>query len=262
MSDSQGDLFSWAEAATPSVPATDGPVRALSDGALVAAIPLAGVLSYAGLVAEAVRRQLPTAIPALAALCRRFAGYGRDRVVREQAAALNALAAIGGPVAAEEVGRLLEQNIVEGPGLAGAVHAAALLGSKVSSGVLAPLLAHASPAIRADACRCARDVSLLALLSARLDDPDRRVRNAAACALGRLGSSIALPGLNEILRTAPTLEAIEAAAMVADETCMVLLGRVAREVPRLAAAALEALDSLDDPRSARIAAAARRTTSP
>ena len=258
MSEDQPDLFGWAEAATPSQPAATASVRELSDAALVAAIPRAGLDTYADLVSEAARRRLFAAVPALAALCSRFAGFGRDSVVREQVAALSALAAIGGPEAAAAVAHMLTQDVVQGPGLAAASYAAAQLRARLPVSALAALLAHASPAIRADACRCARDVTALPLLAAHLDDPDRNVRTAAACALGCLGSEIARPALIEILRRAPSVEAIEAVVTIADETCMVLLGRIAREVPRLADAALEALEALGDPRASRIATAARR----
>ena len=50
---------------------------------------------------------------------------------------------------------------------------------------------------------------------------------------------------------------IEAAVSVADEECVVLLGRIARTAPAFADAALEALESIDHPRAAAIAAAAR-----
>jgi hypothetical protein len=72
----------------------------LGDGDLVAAISRASLLDCAALTAEAVRRRLSDAIPALEALCRRFRGFGREQTVPEQVAALDALAGLGGPAAA------------------------------------------------------------------------------------------------------------------------------------------------------------------
>ena len=80
-------------------------VQDLEDEALIAAIAAASLDHCAGLVAEAVRRRLAAAIPALEALCRRFAGFGIDHMVPEQSAALRALAAIGSRDAAEAVSR-------------------------------------------------------------------------------------------------------------------------------------------------------------
>ena len=56
------------------------------------------------LAAEAGRRRLAAAVPSLETLCRRFSGFGIDRMVPEQAAALQALAAIGGREAASDHG--------------------------------------------------------------------------------------------------------------------------------------------------------------
>src|SRR5262245_3646314 len=81
--------------------------RDLGDEALIAAIPPASLDDYAALVAEAARRRLTAAIPALEALCRRFAGFGIDHIVPEQSAALRALAAIGGRDAAQAISLLI-----------------------------------------------------------------------------------------------------------------------------------------------------------
>jgi hypothetical protein len=47
----------------------------------------------------------------------------------------------------------------------------------------------------------------------------------------------------------PTVEAIATAAEVADEECIVLIGRIARTVPALTAAALDALGAIDNPQT-------------
>src|SRR5712691_6592311 len=79
----------------------------LDDDSLLAAILNTGIRETFALVAEAGRRRMPAAIPVLEALCRRFAGFGADRVVPEQAAALDALVVIGGSDAAQTLARLI-----------------------------------------------------------------------------------------------------------------------------------------------------------
>jgi hypothetical protein len=63
----------------------------LDDTALIAALPWAGLIEAPDLAAEAARRRLTPAIPALEQLCRRFAGFGLERPVPEQVAAFRAL---------------------------------------------------------------------------------------------------------------------------------------------------------------------------
>jgi hypothetical protein len=65
-------------------------------------------------------------VTALVTLCNRFVGYGVDCKVPEQAAALEALASIGGPDASRPVGQLVAKGIVQGPTLAVAASAAHL----------------------------------------------------------------------------------------------------------------------------------------
>ena len=48
-------------------------------------------------------------------LCRRFTGFGGDRAVPEQVAALDALAANGGRDAADAVARIITKGAVQGP---------------------------------------------------------------------------------------------------------------------------------------------------
>src|SRR5437016_14218598 len=101
----QLDLFSVSAGPLErDVPArTTEPVIAsdtFDDDSLLAAIPDAGIRESVALVAEAGRRRLAAAIPVLEALCRRFAGFGADRIAPEPAAALDALVMIGGSSAA------------------------------------------------------------------------------------------------------------------------------------------------------------------
>jgi len=53
------------------------------------------------------------------------------------------------------------------------------------------------------------------------------------------------------------VEVIDAMAPQADEECVILLGRVARAVPGLSGAVLNALDAIDHPRAEKIADAIR-----
>src|SRR5882724_8466715 len=101
MSEPQLDLFSDAGVGPGrprQSPGTGRPLVAadLDDAALIAAIPDSNFSESLMLAAEAGRRRLVAAVPALAALCRRFAGFGISRTLPEQAAALAAVAMIGG----------------------------------------------------------------------------------------------------------------------------------------------------------------------
>src|SRR5258707_1658513 len=114
----QLDLFSASAGAAEQLPSgrTTGPVIAcntLDDDNLVAAILNAGLRDCLALAAEAGRRRLHAAIPALEALCQRFTGFGVDRIVPEQAAALDALVMIGCPDAAQTVARLIAKRVVQ-----------------------------------------------------------------------------------------------------------------------------------------------------
>jgi hypothetical protein len=232
----------------------------LDDAALVAAIPRASLADGRALAAEAGRRRLARAIPALEALCRRFQGFGLERPVPEQTAALAALAAIGGVAAAAAAARLIVARVVQGPGLADALAAAARLGVGLPGEVIARLLRDAMPEIRAGACGCARpSPAVIPLLVDLLADVDRGVAREAALALGRMGRGEARPALLRLLREAPSPAVLDAAVAVADEECLVLLGRLARTRPDLAEAALDALDGAESPRAATIAAAVRRS---
>src|SRR5207244_5655311 len=106
------------------------------------------------------------------------------------------------------------------------------------------------PDIRADACRCVRPLpELIGLLIDLLDDLDRTVAKAAAYALGQMGRIEALPTLKGLLRDEPTEDVIDSVLPIADDECMVLLGRIARSMPGLADAALDALGSIDQRRA-------------
>jgi HEAT repeat protein len=234
----------------------------IDDESLVAAIPESTLGESRKLVAEAGRRRLATAVPALAALCRSFTGFGTRRIIPEQTAAIEALTTIGGREAAHAMSEMIERAVVQGPGLQLAVSAAARLGSVLSLGALCQLLRHAEPRIRADACRCARpSPELIMLLIDLLDDLDQEVATSAACALGRMGRVEARGRLKTLLRDDPSEEVIESISPIADEECAVLLGRIARSGSVLADAALASLENIDHARAVAIVAAIRRLRS-
>ena len=230
----------------------------LDDLTLAAAIATARLADCRALCAEAGRRRLTTAIPALEDLCRRFKGFGLEHAVPEQIAALNALTTISTPEAAAAVSRIITDGVVQGPGLRDAVDAAVHLGCRLPPAISAPLLRHNDAQVRAAACRCTRPhPDVMPLLVELLDDLHEPVAVAAGCALGRAGRIEARPMLARLLHDQPTEEVIDAVSAVADEDCIVQLGRIARINPRLSAAAIDALDLIDDPRAQAVIAAVR-----
>ena len=240
----QLDLFRYVPAPAEPPPSDEVARPALApdtmeDDELLAALPHATITDSRTLAAEAGRRRMAAAIPALEALGRRFAGFGADRIVPEQAAAIDALAQIAGADAAGALARLIARKTVQGPCLQRAVAAAARLGAKLPAATVLQLLRHDDPAIRADACRFAQAApDMVAQLRDLLDDLQRPVRMAAACALGLMGRNEVRPLLARYLREEPSAELIDAVAPVADEECIILLGRIARTMPDLSKAAL------------------------
>lgn len=256
----QLDLFRHAPAPD-ELPPSDEAARpaaapeTMENDELLAAIPRARITDSLALAAEAGRRRISAAVPALEALCGRFSGFGADRIVPEQAAAIDALTQIAGADAARALARLIARRIVQGPCLQRAVTAAACLGSKLPAATVLQLLRHDDPQIRADACRFAQPSSeMIAQLRDLLEDLQRPVRMAAACALGLMGHNEVRLLLTRYLREEPSAGLIDAVAPIADEECVILLGRIARTMPGLSQAAVDALDSIDHPRASRIAA--------
>lgn len=231
----------------------------LDDRALIDAIADSNLCESIALAAEAGRRRLASAIPGLEMLCRRFSGFGIERMVPEQAAALQALAAIGGREAAHAVSQLIVRAVVQGPTLNVAVNAAARIGSALPADVLGSLLRHPDPDVRAGVCACVRRrPELISVMIDLLDDLNPIVARSAACALGQIGRIEARPMLAKLLREEPSEEVIDAVSSIADEECMVELGQIARTEPGLSDAALNALDDIDQPRADAIATAVRR----
>jgi HEAT repeat protein len=240
----------------PAVAAQNLVAADLDDDALMAAIPGACMADAVALAGEAARRGLVAAAPALERLCRRFAGFGLERAVPEQVATLEALGRIGGANAAQVVARLIIKGTVQGPTMKVAARVAARLKAPMPAATILALLKHPDPDVRADACRCAGSSSVVVhALLALADDDDDQVRVAALCALGRLGRHEAHAPLARVLREAPSLAVIDAIPNIADEDCVILLGRIVRRRPALADAALEALELIDHPRARHLVAA-------
>jgi HEAT repeat protein len=236
------------------------PLRAaeLTDAALIAALPDAGVTAAPRLAAEASRRRLTGAVPSLEKLRRRLTGFGAKRLVPEQLAALEALADIGGEAARQAIARLVAHRVVQGPTLAAALNAAARLGSSLPPSRLGEFLKESDPTVRAAACRCVRSAgSYLRVLIELLDDPRPEVASAAALALGRIGRVEARPLLMGLLRREPSAEIVDALVRIVDEEVIVTFGRIARRVPDLLQPILDALDQLGDFRAERVAATLR-----
>ena len=255
----QMDLFAGGDVAGPAPDLTLwAPIdaAALSDRALLRAIPLATQAEVSGLTKAAVRRGLRDAIPALTALCRRFAGFGLDRAVIEQTAALTALAALGGK---DEVTSLIDTGAIRGPGLRWALEAARALSCRLAPQRVLDALRDPDPMVRAAACGCARAMpEIIATLRDLLTDLHRPVTEAAAMALGRLGHREGIGTLRHLLRTQPDEDVIAAFAPIADDDDAVLLGQTALAHPGLARHVLLMLEACDTPRAEAVAAGIRR----
>jgi HEAT repeat protein len=222
MGDQQLDLFSsagiQAERPLPQSMELRPAATALDDQALIGAIPESNLADSVALTTEASRRRLSAAVPSLEALCRRFSGFGADRMVPEQAAALQAFAVIGGHEAAQAVSRLIVQRVVQGPALNLAVSTAARIGSTLPVDVLRALLRHDDPGVRANACGCTRRrPELISAMIDLLGDLNQSVGRSAACALGQIGRVEARPILTKLLREEPSEEVIDAVSSIADE---------------------------------------------
>jgi hypothetical protein len=250
----QGDLFAGgfvaSESSAPPTPAVEM-AMGWSDADLMAALPDAIGARGRSVIAEIGRRRLVHAIPGLAAMCRRFKGFGLERRVTEQADALQALSAIGGRDAAAVVAQLIGDGVIQGPTLAVAIAAAAALGSRLPASAASALLRHPDPAIRAAAACCATEhLSTLPVMIDLLDDLHPPVVAAVVRTLAQWGRTEARPELLRRLNVDPTAELIAAAVGIADDAIIVTLGRIGRMRPDLTSAVLEALAEIDDPRAA------------
>lgn len=249
----QGDLFAEggydiAEAVTqarPALPTVD--LRSIEDDNLLRALPLAGPRDCSAYADEAIRRRLSGAVPALAALCRRFKGFGLSRPVREQTVSLAALVAIGGREAADTVVSLLADDVIAKPGLSCALDAAARLKARLPIGIVRENLDAAEPELRARACRCATSwPSTVPRLIELLYDLHREVSREAAIALGMMGRPEARASLIRLVKDGPSPETIDALLAIGDDECLVALGRVADVWPDLRHLIVQALAVSDN----------------
>jgi HEAT repeat protein len=129
------------------------------------------------------------------------------------------------------------------------------LSADLPTDVVFDLLRHPDPCVRAGACGCVRtSPAVVPILVELMEDLDTDVCSAVACALGRLGQPEARAALIQLLREQPSEAVIEAITAIADEECVILLGRIARTLPDLADAAREALEAIDHPRAAQVLA--------
>jgi len=87
---------------------------------------------------------------------------------------------------------------------------------------------------------------------ALLDDFHVGAAIAAAVSLGQMGRRQAMPVLLRMIRSTPTAEMIHALASIADDYCLVELGRLAERQPVLRDAVCEALEGLDHPRAVTV----------
>ncbi len=231
----------------------------LSDAELIAVLPRARQNEASGLAQEAARRGLAGAVPALEALCRRFSGFGLDREITEQVAALSGLASLGGAAAGDSVTRLIVSGAVRGPGLRVALDVASGLTCRLPPDLVAAFLRVDAPSVREAACRCARGgAAAIAALVELLLDLHPTVVHAAALALGRLGRDEGRAVLRQLLGTAPSAEVVHALAGIAEEDDWVRLGQTAVRVPDLAAVVLTVLEESEEARAVAVADGVRR----
>lgn len=120
----------------------------LDDDSLIATLPTANIAGCLAILEEIRRRRLVEAIPELDRLCQRFRGFGAGRIVPEQAAALEALAAIGGSGAARVGARLIAHGTVQGAALRKAVRIAMELGATLPQETVLALLRHPDADVR------------------------------------------------------------------------------------------------------------------
>ena len=257
----QLDLFGDRPERNPTaggVSATAIAPERLSDGDLISAISNVTLADALAITAEAGKRRLSAAVPALVSLCKRFVGYGAASVVTEQVAALNALGAIGGQEASRAVSDLIAKNIVQGPTLVTALTVASQLGVALPGDIALRLLRNPDTSLRSAACGCVRaGHEIIAELVSMMGDPNAEVAIASACALGRMGRTEALGHLKRHLVERPSLRLVEALGRVADDEAIVLLGRAGRARRELTESVISALEEIESPRALSAADALR-----
>ena len=157
------------------------------------------------LAAEAAKRWLSAAVPALMTLCNRLgATNDTERLERSGLFGHSEINAITHK-ASRAVVQLIVQRIVQGPTLVVATTVASQLGVIFPTDIALALLRDSNPLVRAPACACVRaGYEVVAALIATLNDPDGEVSAAAACALGRMGRVQARVQLKRYLTKRPS----------------------------------------------------------
>ena len=259
MAESQPDLFDErgltdAGCDTASVaPVTPPDAADLSDAALIALLPQAGMSNVEALCSEVVSRGLVAAVPALESLWRRFAGFGMRVPLVEQREVLSALRRLESPRACSALRGIVLSEGLPASLLPLAMRAAAEAALSLPAGFVGPLLEHEDATVRAAAFALApRSGVPVELLREGLSDPSAPVRRLAVIAMGIAGDAAAVgPVVAELVRE-PSAEVVEALTMIGDEDAIVHLGRCAGNHPELAGTVLDVLRDMDSPRAQRL----------
>ena len=91
------------------------------------------------------------------------------------------------------------------------------------------------------------------LLRDGLTDPSSSVRRLAAIAMGARSDANARDSLIAEIATNPSLEVIDALAVIGDDEAIVHLGRCAERHPALAGAIVDMLRDIENPKADRLA---------
>ncbi len=225
----------------------------LSDAALIALLPQAGMSNVEALCSEVVSRKLVATVPALERLWRRFGGFGMRAPLVEQRVVLSTLAQLEDARACSALREIVLSKGLPASLLPLAMRAAAEAALSLPAGFVGPLVAHEEVAVRAAAFALAPRAGVpVELLREGLSDTSPPVRRLAAIALGIAGDAAAMAHLAAELAREPSEEVIEALTMIGDEDAIVHLGRCAENHPVLAGTVLDALRDMDSARAQRL----------
>ncbi len=188
------------------------------------------------LIAEVGRRREAAAAQIMVRVCRRHAGFDRERAVPEVAAALKALAAARAADGAPAILRLVENGALGHASVAAALLYFASVRYRSAAKLIRACLHHDEAGLRAAACALAAALaarSETGRLSELLHDTRSEVADAALLALGGFGYRPVKKTLESRLQTAAVDDIpgiVDALAAVSDEETAVCLGRRAEGV--------------------------------
>ena len=226
----------------------------VSDAALVGLLAGAGPSDVGVLCEEIVARSLPSAVPALEALWRRFHGFGIERPLREQRAVLETLARLGGPEARAALRRIVLRPDLPASLLPVGLRSAADAGLRLPAGFVAGFLGHDDPAVREAAFELAGAANVPASrLREGLSDRVASIRRSAAVALARRGDASGLGVLIAGLADAPSARIVEALGALGGDEAIVALGRCAMRHPAFAPGIVGLLREMGEVRAGRLA---------